>query len=86
MAAYNRDELVAAGVIPVLIKLLTAENEDVQFYTAAALSNIAVDGKCRNPMEAVMPLAFSSTNLNTFITHSQAQTSNGGLQRWASIY
>ena len=37
-------QLVEYGVIPVLIDLLKSPEESVQFYTAAALSNIVVEG------------------------------------------
>ena len=43
-AASNRQQLVTAGAIPVLIKLLQSQDEDVQYYSAAAISNLAVDG------------------------------------------
>lgn len=42
--ASNRQQLVAEGVIPVLIRLLQSKDEDVQYYSAAAISNLAVDG------------------------------------------
>ena len=44
VAASNRQQLVTAGVIPVLIRLLQSQDEDVQYYSAAAISNLAVDG------------------------------------------
>lgn len=41
----NRQQLVNAGAIPVLISLLGSPDADVQYYCTTALSNIAVDGK-----------------------------------------
>ena len=40
----NRQQLVNAGAIPVLVSLLTSPDTDVQYYCTTALSNIAVDG------------------------------------------
>jgi hypothetical protein len=50
----NRQQLVNAGAIPVLVGLLNSSDTDVQYYCTTALSNIAVDGeydasaKCRS--------------------------------------
>lgn len=41
----NRQQLVNAGAIPVLVSLLTSPDTDVQYYCTTALSNIAVDGE-----------------------------------------
>lgn len=41
----NRRELVTAGAIPVLVSLLKGADPDVVYYSATALSNLAVDGK-----------------------------------------
>ena len=41
--ASNRQQLVTDGAIPVLIRLLQSKDEDVQYYSAAAISNLAVD-------------------------------------------
>lgn len=41
----NRQQLVNAGAIPILISLLSSHDADVQYYCTTALSNIAVDGK-----------------------------------------
>ena len=41
----NREELVRCNGLPVLLDLLQSSDRDVQYYTAAALSNIAVNGK-----------------------------------------
>lgn len=40
----NRQQLVMAGAIPVLVSLLNSPDTDVQYYCTTALSNIAVDG------------------------------------------
>lgn len=40
----NRQQLVNAGAIPVLVSLLNSPDTDVQYYCTTALSNIAVDG------------------------------------------
>lgn len=40
----NRQQLVNAGAIPVLVSLLNSQDTDVQYYCTTALSNIAVDG------------------------------------------
>ena len=42
----NRQQLVNAGAIPVLVSLLSSQDTDVQYYCTTALSNIAVDGMC----------------------------------------
>ena len=42
----NRQQLVNAGAIPVLVGLLNSPDTDVQYYCTTALSNIAVDGAC----------------------------------------
>lgn len=43
----NRQQLVNAGAIPVLVSLLNSPDTDVQYYCTTALSNIAVDGMPR---------------------------------------
>jgi vacuolar protein 8 len=43
----NRQQLVNAGAIPVLVGLLNSLDTDVQYYCTTALSNIAVDGAFR---------------------------------------
>lgn len=45
----NRQQLVNAGAIPVLVSLLNSPDTDVQYYCTTALSNIAVDGKSGQP-------------------------------------
>jgi hypothetical protein len=44
-ADENRQQLVNAGAIPVLVSLLNSPDTDVQYYCTTALSNIAVDGE-----------------------------------------
>jgi vacuolar protein 8 len=44
MEDENRQHLVNAGAIPVLVGLLNSPDTDVQYYCTTALSNIAVDG------------------------------------------
>ena len=44
IADENRQQLVNAGAIPVLVSLLNSPDTDVQYYCTTALSNIAVDG------------------------------------------
>ena len=44
-ADENRQQLVNAGAIPVLVSLLNSPDTDVQYYCTTALSNIAVDGR-----------------------------------------
>lgn len=43
----NRQQLVNAGAIPVLVHLLSSPDVDVQYYCTTALSNIAVDSTNR---------------------------------------
>ena len=40
----NRCELVQCGAVPIFIRLLDSRDIDVQFYSSAALSNLAVHG------------------------------------------
>ena len=42
----NRQQLVQGGAVPVFIRMLESQDKDVQFYSAAALSNLAVHGEC----------------------------------------
>lgn len=44
----NRQQLVNAGAIPVLVNLLNSLDTDVQYYCTTALSNIAVDGPSKS--------------------------------------
>lgn len=49
-ADENRQQLVNAGAIPVLVQLLTSPDVDVQYYCTTALSNIAVDASNRKKL------------------------------------
>ena len=44
--AANRISVVGEGGVPYLVQLLESQDEDIQFYCSATLSNIAVDGGC----------------------------------------
>jgi len=46
----NRQQLVNAGAIPVLVQLLSSSDVDVQYYCTTALSNIAVDATNRKKL------------------------------------
>lgn len=46
----NRQQLVNAGAIPVLVQLLSSPDMDVQYYCTTALSNIAVDQSNRKKL------------------------------------
>lgn len=46
----NRQQLVNAGAIPVLVSLLSSPDTDVQYYCTTALSNIAVDAANRKKL------------------------------------
>ena len=58
----NRQQLVNAGAIPVLVSLLNSPDTDVQYYCTTALSNIAVDGKS----------SCASSSLSVIFTHWSA--------------
>lgn len=51
----NRQHLVAAGAIPVLVSLLSSPDVDVQYYCTTALSNIAVDSVNRRRLSQNEP-------------------------------
>jgi vacuolar protein 8 len=60
----NRQQLVNAGAIPVLVQLLSSTDVDVQYYCTTALSNIAVDGNNRRKLAQTEPkLVQSLVNL-----------------------
>lgn len=50
MTDDNRQQLVNAGAIPVLVQLLSSHDVDVQYYCTTALSNIAVDAGNRKKL------------------------------------
>lgn len=51
----NRQQLVAAGAIPVLVQLLSSTDTDVQYYCTTAISNIAVDAENRRKLQNTEP-------------------------------
>lgn len=60
----NRQQLVNAGAIPVLVQLLSSADTDVQYYCTTALSNIAVDSANRKRLSQSEPrLVQSLVNL-----------------------
>lgn len=54
-ADENRQQLVNAGAIPVLVQLLSSPDVDVQYYCTTALSNIAVDANNRKKLAQTEP-------------------------------
>ncbi|KAH9927469.1 vacuolar protein 8 [Epithele typhae] len=56
----NRQQLVNAGAIPVLVSLLNSPDTDVQYYCTTALSNIAVDAHNRKKLAQSEPKLVSS--------------------------
>ena len=64
LADENRQQLVNAGALPVLVQLLSSPDVDVQYYCTTALSNIAVDGNNRRKLAQTEPkLVQSLVNL-----------------------
>jgi len=55
VADENRQQLVAAGAIPILVQLLSSPDVDVQYYCTTALSNIAVDPLNRKKLAQTEP-------------------------------
>lgn len=51
---------MSEGVLPVFIKLLRSQDQDIQYYCAAALSNLAVDGKISPAPPFFLEMAFTS--------------------------
>ncbi|KAK1229230.1 Vacuolar protein 8 [Marasmius sp. AFHP31] len=56
----NRQQLVNAGAIPVLVTPLNSPDADVQCYCTTALSNIAVDGANRKKLAQSEPKLVTS--------------------------
>lgn len=56
----NRQQLVNAGAIPVLVSLLASPDTDVQYYCTTALSNIAVDVNNRKRLSQNEPKLVNS--------------------------
>ena len=52
-AEFNRNELVEHGALPILVSVLESSDHDVQYYCAAALSNMAVNEKHRALVVAI---------------------------------
>jgi vacuolar protein 8 len=65
----NRQQLVKAGAIPVLVQLLSSPDVDVQYYCTTALSNIAVDANNRKTLGQTEPRLVQS------LVHLMASTS-----------
>lgn len=65
----NRQQLVNAGAIPVLVQLLSSPDVDVQYYCTTALSNIAVDAANRKR------LAQSENRLVQSLVHLMSSSS-----------
>lgn len=65
----NRQQLVNAGAIPVLVQLLSSPDVDVQYYCTTALSNIAVDAANRKK------LAQSENRLVQSLVHLMSSSS-----------
>lgn len=55
VTAENRQQLVNAGAIPVLVQLLSSPDVEVQYYCTTALSNIAVDAQHRKKLAQTEP-------------------------------
>ena len=53
IAETSRNELVREGALPVLVNSLHTADHDVQYYCAAALSNMAVKEKHRAMIVAI---------------------------------
>ena len=50
-----------AGAIPVFVQLLDSADQDIQFYCAAAISNLAVNGIYLTHIINVLPLIYTCT-------------------------
>ena len=49
----NREELVLAGALPVLVAEINSPDKEVQYYCAATLSNLAMQEKHRTMLVAI---------------------------------
>ena len=74
-ADENRQQLVNAGAIPVLVSLLNSQDTDVQYYCTTALSNIAVDGRllCTCSLATLMFLLISRQPEETCTNGTEAR-------------
>lgn len=75
----NRQQLVNAGAIPVLVQLLSSSDVDVQYYCTTALSNIAVDSTNRKK------LAQTESRLVQSLVHLMMDSSNPKVQCQAAL-
>ena len=53
LSESNRNELVAHGALPIFVLALHTNDADVQYYSAAAISNMAVNERHRTMMVAI---------------------------------
>ncbi|KAJ3035817.1 Vacuolar protein 8, partial [Rhizoclosmatium hyalinum] len=51
----NRMQLVSAGAVPILVRLLNSPDYDIQYYCTTSLSNIAVDYTHRKLLSSTEP-------------------------------
>lgn len=75
----NRQQLVNAGAIPVLVQLLSSSDVDVQYYCTTALSNIAVDSNNRKR------LAQTESRLVQSLVHLMMDSSTPKVQCQAAL-
>lgn len=75
----NRQQLVNAGAIPVLVQLLSSSDVDVQYYCTTALSNIAVDSANRKR------LAQTESRLVQSLVHLMMDSSTPKVQCQAAL-
>ncbi|KAJ1881404.1 Vacuolar protein 8 [Kickxella alabastrina] len=54
-SAEHRQQLIAAGSVPVLVELLASDDPELQYYATTALSNIAVDDSGRGLLWETQP-------------------------------
>lgn len=79
MTDDNRQQLVNAGAIPVLVQLLSSSDVDVQYYCTTALSNIAVDSSNRKR------LAQTESRLVQSLVHLMMDSSTPKVQCQAAL-
>ena len=82
----NRQQLVNAGAIPVLVQLLSSPDVDVQYYCTTALSNIAVDaGNRKRLAQTESRLVQSLVNLMDSSTNRQQESPSPKVQCQAAL-
>ncbi|KAJ2396442.1 Vacuolar protein 8 [Coemansia sp. RSA 2603] len=54
-SAEHRQQLISAGSVPVLVELLSTDDQELQYYATTALSNIAVDESGRQLLWETQP-------------------------------